>query len=248
MRRSTHGQSRNRDSAYEYMSTGSHDEPQGVDHHSSEGEGRFRDNMFDSEVEGGMAGAVASVEAAQEAWGDEGDEGHNHHRGMDQHPSQYDPNEDGSEYRGAVMEHEEGGDGGDDEDPNSPHDFRRDYDRASALTGAAPMQFGQYEEDGVRVYGEEEEGNQHDGSLLPPPVDRHEEYDDPPFYKTMTGRIVICVVLIGIALCLMAIGIVQPWKKNNGNAGVQNAPTRAPTRKSLFVESDNTLVTAIGFR
>ena len=248
MRRSTHGQSRNRDSAYEYMSTGSHDEPQGIDQYDNERGGGYRDNMFDSEVEGGMAGAVASVEAAQEAWGDEGDEGHNHHRGMDQHPSQYDPNEDGSEYRGAVMEHEEGGDGGNDEDPNSPHDFRRDYDRASALTGAAPMQFGQYEEDGVRVYGEEEEGNQHDGSLLPPPVDRHEEYDDPPFYKTMTGRIVICVVLIGIALCLMAIGIVQPWKKNNGNAGVQNAPTRAPTRKSLFVESDSTLVTAIGFR
>ena len=244
MRRSTHGQSVNRDSAYEYMSTGSHDEPQGVNHHHNQdgkGGGRYRDNMFDSEVEGGMAGAVASVEAAQEAWGNEGNEEHDH-RGMDQHPSQYDLNEDGSEYRGAVMEHEGGSDGGDDEDPNSPHDFRRDYDRASALTGAAPMQFGHYEEDGVRVYGEEEEENRHDGSLLPPPVDRHEEYDDPPFYKTMTGRIVICVVLIGIALCLMAIGIVQPWKKNNGNAGAQNAPTRAPTRKFLFVESGNTLV------
>ena len=232
MRRSTHGESGNRrDSAYEYASTGSNDdEPQGVEHHDNEGGEGYRDNMFDSEVEGGMAGAVASVEAAQEAWGDEGDEEHNHHRGMDQHPSHYDLNEGGSEYRGEMMEHDDGGKGGDDEDPNSPH---------------ALMQYGQYEEDGVRVYGEEEEGNEHDGSLLPPPVDRHEEYDDPPFYKTMTGRIVICVVLIGIALCLMVIGIVQPWNKNNGGAGVQNAPTRAPTRKSLFAESGNTLITAM---
>lgn len=228
MRRSTHGESGNRTSSYEYMSTGSHDdESRGVEHHDNEGGGRYRDNMFDSEVEGGMAGAVASVEVAQEAWGDEGDKEHIHHHGMDQHPSQYDLNEEGSEYSGGVMEHEDDGKDGDDEDPNS----------------AALMQYGQYEEDGVRVYGEEEEGDQHDGSLLPPPVDRHEEYDDPPFYKTLRGRIVICVVLIGIAVCLVAIGITQPW--NNGDAGVQNAPTRAPTRKSLFAESGNTLITAM---
>mmetsp|Transcript_3121 Transcript_3121/g.7158 ORF Transcript_3121/g.7158 Transcript_3121/m.7158 type:complete len:755 (-) Transcript_3121:198-2462(-) len=223
MRRSTHGEVGKRDSAYEYTSTDSNeDNPKGD-------EGRYGDNVFDSEVEGGMAGAVASVEVAQEAWGNE--EGEElHHSGMDEHPAQYDLHEeDGSNYRGEVMEHE-GGDGGDDvEDPNSPDDFRREYERASMLTGAAPMQYGQYEEDGVRAYGEEEEGeDQYDGSLLPPPVDRHEEYDDPPFYKTMTGRIVICVALIGIALCLMAIGIVQPWNKNSG-ADVQSGPTRAPS-------------------
>ena len=225
MRRSTHGEVGKRDSAYEYTSTDSNeDNPKGD-------EGQYGDNVFDSEVEGGMAGAVASVEVAQEAWGD--DEGEElHHSGMDEHPAQYDLHEeDGSNYRGEVIEHE-GGDGGDDvEDPNSPDDFRREYERASMLTGAAPMQYGQYEEDGVQVYGEEEEGEgQYDGSLLPPPVDRHEEYDDPPFYKTMTGRIVICVALIGIALCLMAIGIVQPWNKNSG-ADVQSGPTRAPSRK-----------------
>ena len=225
MRRSTHGEVGKRDSAYEYTSTDSNeDNPKGD-------EGQYGDNVFDSEVEGGMAGAVASVEVAQEDWGNE--EGEElHHSGMDEHPAQYDLHEeDGSNYRGEVMEHE-GGDGGDDvEDPNSPDDFRREYERASMLTGAAPMQYGQYEEDGVRAYGGEEEGeDQYDGSLLPPPVDRHEEYDDPPFYKTMTGRIVICVALIGIALCLMAIGIVQPWNKNSG-ADVQSGPTRAPSRK-----------------
>lgn len=223
MRRSTHGEVGKRNSAYEYTSTDSNeDNPKGD-------EGQYGDNVFDSEVEGGMAGAVASVEVAQEAWGNE--EGEElHHSGMDEHPAQYDLHEeDGSNYRGEVIEHE-GGDGGDDvEDPNSPDDFRREYERASMLTGAAPMQYGQYEEDGVQVYGEEEEGEgQYDGSLLPPPVDRHEEYDDPPFYKTMTGRIVICVALIGIALCLMAIGIVQPWNKNSG-ADVQSGPTRAPS-------------------
>lgn len=223
MRRSTHGEVGKRDSVYEYMSTESNED------HPKGDEGQYRDNVFDSEVEGGMAGAVASVEVAQEAWGD--DEGEElHHSGMDEHPAQYDLHEeDGSNYRGEVMEHE-GGDGGEDvEDPNSPDDFRHEYERASMLTGAAPMQYGQYEEDDVRAYDEEEEGeDQHDGSLLPPPVDRHEEYGDPPFYKTMTGRIVICVALIGIAICLMAIGIVQPWNKNSG-ADVQSGPTRAPS-------------------
>lgn len=220
MRRSTHGEPGEpglRGSAYDYASTGSgdsHDEPRSVDHDG--GGGGYRDNMFDSEVEGGMAGAVASVEAAQRAWEGEEDEEQHHDRGMDQHPSQYDVNEDGSDYRGEEDGSDRGGD-----DPDSPH--------------AAPMQFGQYEEDGVLVYGEEEEENQLDGSLLPPPVDRHEEYDDPPFYRTLMGRTVICVVLVGIAVCLMVIGIVQPWKRNNG-VGVQNAPpTRAPTRKFLFL-------------
>ena len=228
MRRSTHGEVGKRDSAYEYASTDSDED------HPKGDEGQYGDNVFDSEVEGGMAGAVASVEVAQEDWGDE--EGEEvHHLGMDEHPAQYDLHEEeGSNYRGEVMEHE-GGDGGiDAEDLNSPDDFRRDYERASMLTGAAPVQYGQYDEDGVRVYGEEEEEEegQYDGSLLPPPVDRHEEYDDPPFYKTMTGRIVICVALIGIALCLMAIGIVQPWNKNSG-ADVQSGPTRAPSRKFM---------------